>query len=151
MEQGLAQISAHPQVGGAFICDNRGEVIVSSSPAVLATVTMSTMGREVGRIVEALEAAGRPASRLDFAYSNWRLLVVDLSDAILLVVCHADVDMSFVRMTTDIVLTSWRRDPEVQRRLQRHRVERNAGVRRASASLHPQARAGWGSLEPNSQ
>jgi hypothetical protein len=141
MEQGLAQISADPRVGGAFICDNRGEVIVSSSPAVLATVTMTTMGREVARIVEALEAAGRPASRLDFSYSTWRLLAMDLSDAILLVVCYANADMSFVRMTADIVLTSWRRDAEVQRRLQRHRVERNATVRHAR--LNPPSRPGW--------
>jgi hypothetical protein len=146
MEHGLAQISAHPQVGGAFICDNRGEVIVSSSPAVLATVTMSTMGREVGRIVEALEGTGRSAARLDFTYSNWRLLAVDLSDAILLVVCEATADISFVRMTTDVVLTSWRRDAEVQRRLKRHRVERGAAFRRA-ALTRPAAPA-WG-LEPS--
>src|SRR5688572_18688966 len=99
MEQGLAQLSAIPRVGGAFICDNRGEVIVSSTPPVLATVTMSAMGREVGRIVAALEGSGRSGSRLDFTYSNWRLLTIDLgSDGILLVVCHADVDMAFVRM-----------------------------------------------------
>ncbi len=149
MEQGLAQISAHPRVGGAFICDNRGEVIVSSSPAVLATVTMSAMGREVGRIVEALEVAGRPASRLDFTYSNWRLLAIDLSDAILLVVCQAGVDMSFVRMTADIVLTGWRQRPEVQRRLERHRVERNAAAR--IARERPGMRGTWGRMEPDRQ
>ncbi|MGH2608096.1 MAG: hypothetical protein ACRDHF_03315 [Tepidiformaceae bacterium] len=149
MEHGLAQISALPQVGGAFICDNRGDVIVSSSPAVLATVTMSAMGREVGRIVGALESSGRPASRLDFTYSNWRLLAMDLGDAILLVVCHANVDMSFVGMTTDIVLTGWRRDADVQRRLQRHRVEREPLVSRTNAA-RPQ-RATWRTLEPNSQ
>jgi hypothetical protein len=141
MEQGLAQLSAIPSVEGAFICDNRGDVIVSSSPPVLATVTMSALGREVGRIVAALEASGRAGSRLDFTYSNWRLLAIDLSDGILLVVCQANVDMAFVRMNADIVLTGWRQDPVVQRRLQQHRVERRELVSRAAAESP--ARAAW--------
>jgi hypothetical protein len=147
MEQGLAQLSAIPSVGGAFICDNRGEVIVSSSPAVLATVTMSAMGREVGRIVAALEAAGRAGSRLDFTYSNWRLLAIDLDDGILLIVCHADVDMAFVRMNADIVLTGWRQDPTIQRRLQGHRVERGELVRRSTAGAP--LRSAWRTIEAN--
>ena|SRR5688572_6670299 len=145
MEQGLAQLSAIPSVGGAFICDNRGDVIVSSSPPVLATVTMSAMGREVGRIVAALEAAGRAGTRLDFTYSNWRLLAIDLSDGILLVVCQAHVDMAFVRMNADIVLTGWRQDVNVQRRLQQHRVERRELVSRA-ATTSP-ARPNWRAAE----
>ncbi|MEX0782000.1 MAG: hypothetical protein WD557_05070 [Dehalococcoidia bacterium] len=147
MEQGLTQLSAIPHVGGAFICDNRGDVIVSSSPAVLATVTMSAMGREVGRIVAALEASGRAGSRLDFTYSNWRLLAVDLDDGILLVVCTADVDMSFVRMNADIVLTGWRQDGTVQKRLQRHRVERHELVNRSAADAA--VRTAWRAIEAN--
>lgn len=147
MEQGLAQLSAIPSVGGAFICDNRGDVIVSSSPAVLATVTMSAMGREVGRIVAALEAAGRSGSRLDFTYSNWRLLAIDLSDGILLVVCHAAVDMAFLRMNADIVLTGWRQDATVQKRLQRHRVARRELVNRSTTE--PAARPALRTIEAN--
>jgi hypothetical protein len=148
MEHGLAQLSSLPQVGGAFICDNRGDVIVSSSPAALATVTMSAMGREVGRIVAALESSGRPASRLDFTYSNWRLLAIDLSDAILLVVCYAEADMSFVRMTADIVLTGWREDANVRKRLERHRVERQPLVSRAAMG---RPRGAWRTLGANSR
>ena len=39
MEKGLEQVGALPGVGGSFLCDNKGDVIVSSDPAVLATVT----------------------------------------------------------------------------------------------------------------
>jgi hypothetical protein len=147
MEQGLAQLAGISQVGGAFVCDNRGDVIVSSSPAVLATVTMNAMGREVGRIVAALEAAGRPGQRLEFAYSTWRLLTVDINDALLFVVCHSAVDMSLVRMTTDVVLTGWRRDPAVQKRLQQHRVERRELVRRTVSER--ETRPAWRTAEAN--
>ena len=124
MDQGLAQLSAIPNVGGAFVCDNHGEVIASSSPAVLATGTMSTMGREVGRIFAVLESSGKHATRLEFTYTNWRLLAIDLEEALLFVVCLPVVDVSFLRMSIDIVLTQWRADVDVQRQLRRHRATR---------------------------
>lgn len=144
MEQELAQLSAIPSVGGAFVCDNRGEVIASSSPAVLATVTMSAMGVEVRRIVAALETAGRPGSRLDFTFSKWRLLAVDWGDGLLLVVCRAEVDMALVRMNADIVLTGWRQDAGVQKRMRDHRAGRFQLVNRAT--LEP-SRSAWRAAE----
>lgn len=132
MEKGLDQVGALPGVGGSFVCDNRGDVIVSSDPAVLATVTMQTIGREVGRTFVALEAAARPAQRLDFVYSSWRLLAQDMGDAVFFVVCQPDADMAMVRMTVDVVIAGWRKDATAQKRLQRHRTERAALVSRAT-------------------
>jgi hypothetical protein len=132
MEHGLAQIAVTPQVGGAFVCDNRGDVIASSSPAALATVTMNAVGREVSRIFAAIESAGHAAGRLDFTFTNWRLLAIDMNEALLFVVCYSHVDMAFARMTADVVLTGWRTDPEVQRRLERHRSERSQVVNSTS-------------------
>src|SRR6185503_16454238 len=93
VEKGLEQIGGLPCVGGSFVCDNRGDVIVSSDPAVLATVTMSTIGREVGLAFLALESASRPATRIDFVYDSWRLLAQDMGDAVFFVVCQPNVDM----------------------------------------------------------
>ncbi len=132
MEKGLDQVGALPGVGGSFVCDNRGDVIVSSDPAVLATVTMQTIGREVGRTFVALEAAARPAQRLDFVYNSWRLLAQDMGDAVFFVVCQPDADMAMVRMTVDVVIAGWRKDATAQKRLQRHRTERAALVSRAT-------------------
>lgn len=124
MEKGIKQFGAIGRVGGAFVCDNRGEVIVSSSPAVLATVTMNTIGREVGRAFFALEAAHRAARRLDFRFDAWRLLAQDIGDAVLFVVCEPDVDMALVRMTADVVAAAWEQDPRVRKRLDARRSDR---------------------------
>lgn len=132
VEKGLEQVGALPGVGGSFVCDNKGDVIVSSDPAVLATVTMNTIGREVGRALVALEAANEPATRLDFVYNSWRLLAQDMGDAVFFVVCEPDVDMAMVRMSVDVVIAGWRRDPAAQKQLQRHRAERAALVSRAA-------------------
>jgi hypothetical protein len=132
MEKDLAQVTSVASVGGAFVCDNRGDVIVSSDPAVLATVTMNTIGREVGRVFVALDAAKSAGTRLEFCYDRWRLLAQDIGEAVLFVVCHPEADMSIVRMSADVIVAGWKGDPSAQKRLQRTRVERAALVKQSA-------------------
>ena len=144
MEKQLEQVGALPGVGGSFVCDNRGDVIVSSDPAVLATVTMNTIGREVARAFLALETAKTPASRLDFVYDTWRLLAQDMGDAVFFVVCQPGADMAMVRMTVDVVIASWTKDGNAQKRLQRHRTERKQLL--SAAALDQGSWASWTAL-----
>lgn len=141
MERELEQLTALPGVEGAFLCDNRGEVIVSSSPAVLATVTMNTIGREIARAFLALQAGGIPASRLDLTYSSWRLLAQDIGDAVLFVITQPSLDMAIVRMTADVVTAAWKKDPAAQKRLQKHRAERAQLLSRSA--LDPGSWTSW--------
>jgi hypothetical protein len=124
MERGLKEIGNVDQVEGSFVCDNSGDVILSSTPAVLATATMATIGREVVRTFEAMKAADRPITRLEFDYGTWRLFARDIGDALLLVVCQPGTDMPFLRMTIDIVASGWRKDPAAQKLLASRRAER---------------------------
>lgn len=148
MEKGLAQLSAIAHVGGAFVCDNKGDVIVSSDPAVLATVTMSTIGREVGRAFIALEAAGRAASRMELVYDSWRLFALDISDAVVFVVCQPAADMAVVRMTVEVVVAGWRKDGDAQKRLARNKAVRRELVNRSQ--LDTGAWQTWSMLESRS-
>ena len=131
MEKGLEQVGALPGVGGSFLCDNKGDVIVSSDPAVLATVTMNTIGREVGRVFVALETARQPADRIDFVYNSWRLLPQDMGHPLLFFVCQPGAGMASVRVTVDVVVARGGKDVNAQKRLQRHQAERAALVSRA--------------------
>ena len=117
MEQALADLGLLDGVGGSFVCDNAGDVIVSSAPPVLATDTMTSIGREVARAFGAMEASGRPITRLEFTYDSWRLYSRDLERALLFVVCHPAVDMSMVRMSVDVALSRWTKDRSVEKRL----------------------------------
>lgn len=132
MEKGLQQIGNLPHVGGSFVCDNLGEVIVSSTPAVLATVTMNAIGREVAQAMAALDTAGRTAQRLDFTYDSWRLLATDVGDALLFVVCEPQVDMPVLRMTVDVVAMGWKKDSSAQKQLARHRSARKDVMAKAT-------------------
>lgn len=132
MEKGLQQLSGVTHVGGSFVCDNRGEVIVSSTPPVLATVTMNSIGREVAQAFEALDAAGQHATRLDLTYNTWRLLATDMGgEAILFAVCEPQVEMPVLRMTIDIVMAGWRKDSNAQKQLARHRSHRREVLAKA--------------------
>jgi hypothetical protein len=144
VEKELEQVGSVPGVGGSFVCDNRGDVIVSSDPAVLATVTMNTIGREVARAFLALEAGGQSANRIDFVYDSWRLLAQDIGDAVVFVVCQPEADMSLVRMTVDVAIAGWRRDASAQKRLQQRRTERKALVN--ASALDQGSLSSWSAL-----
>ncbi|MEP7215021.1 MAG: hypothetical protein ABI782_02145 [Anaerolineaceae bacterium] len=124
MERELQQFCDIPHVGGAFVCDNRGEVILSSHPAVLATVAMNAIGREVGRSLLALEASGHGGLRLDYAFDSWTLFARELGEALVFVVCEAGVDVARVRMTMEVTMNAWQNDSRAQKRLAGWRVER---------------------------
>jgi predicted regulator of Ras-like GTPase activity (Roadblock/LC7/MglB family) len=128
MEKELAQIAQVPSVGGAFVCSNAGDVIVSSTPPVLATVTMNAIGREMARAFTAFEASGRPVTRLEVTYDTWRLLASDMGDLLMFVVCHPGVDAAVVRMTVDVVGSGWQKDSRVQKRLAPYRTPRRAAI-----------------------
>lgn len=145
MENELQQIAALPNVHGAFVCDNGGEVIACSNPPVLASVAMVALGRESARMLCALEAAGCPASRIDIGYGSWRLLASDLGEGLLLAVCTPAVDASLVRMTADIAVAGWRKDGKQQKRL------RAAGARRSALltanALDDRSWRSWSALQ----
>lgn len=141
MERELQQFCNIPHVGGAFVCDNRGDVIVCSDPAVLATVAMNAIGREVGRSLLALEAGGRRDLRIEFVFDSWRLLVQDMGEAVVFVVCEPGVDVATVRMTTDVAINGWQKDARTRKRLAGRRVERNQLV--TPATLDQPAYRAW--------
>ena len=81
MERDLQEICALEHVGGAFVCDNAGEVIVSSTPPVLATITMNQISRAAAQTFGAMETAKKLVERLEFTYDTWRRQRTSARDA----------------------------------------------------------------------
>ncbi|MGH2634208.1 MAG: hypothetical protein ACRDG3_12420 [Tepidiformaceae bacterium] len=145
MDKGLKELSLLPGVGGAFVCDNRGGVIVSSTPAALATATMNTIGREVAQAFTAAEKAGWPSTRVEFVYDTWRLLAEDLGGAVLFLVCEEEADMPIARMTVDVVAAAWRKDSGVKKQLARHWAARTDVM--TTANFDEVSRRSWRIIE----
>jgi hypothetical protein len=139
MERGLQEICALQSVGGAFVCDNTGEVVVSSSPPVLATVTMSQISRAAVQVFAAMESAQKPINRMEFVYDAWRLFVRDLGQAMVFVVCYPEIDSALLRMTMDTVAVNWKSGKELEKKL----GKRPAAIRRDLLAEAHMDEAAW--------
>jgi hypothetical protein len=139
VEQGLQDLGSIEHVGAAFVCDNAGEVLAASTPHVLATVTMSQIGRTAAQILSAMEAARRRVDQAELAYDTWRLFVRDLGPGLLVVVSEPGVDTAFLRMEMDVLIAGWLSDRSVRKRLERG----SAAVRSALVSPVSLGESGW--------
>ena len=117
MDKGLADINAVAGVRGCITCDNRGGVIASVTPTGLDLATLNNIGRQVTLILAALETAGQAMSELDFTYDGARLVARDLGNAVLVVLCEPQVEISMLRLTLNVVTARWKKDSSVQERL----------------------------------
>jgi predicted regulator of Ras-like GTPase activity (Roadblock/LC7/MglB family) len=123
MEAVLAEINGVPGVRGSFICDGRGEMIVSAVATGL-DAALDGVGREVTQTMAALEMIGEAKSELDFAYSRMRVVVHDLAKAVLIVLCEPNVDISLLRLTVNVVTTRLKGHSDIQAELGAREAEK---------------------------
>jgi predicted regulator of Ras-like GTPase activity (Roadblock/LC7/MglB family) len=124
MKDGLKEINELIGVWGSFIANNRGDVFLSLTPPGLKKPVLENISRQA---IELLVSSGdriQDLSEIVFHYSQKKLFIVDLEKAILAVVCTPSVDISLLRMTVNVVKTSWDSDEKVQSLLQKNYLER---------------------------
>ena len=124
MKAGLEEINQQAGVWGSLIINNRGEIIANQSPA---SINKAALANIANHVVELLSSAGDAISGLREAvihYSQRKIFILDLEQAILIVICTPSVDISLLRMTVNVVVTTWRADSKTQKALQANFVER---------------------------
>ena len=132
MENVLKEINELTGVRGSFVCDGRGVVLSAAMPRTQQK-EMESLGREVVQVVSLLHMLGEETEILDFLYSDGRILVNGLADLSLVVACEPNVDMSMVRLKSNVVLAELRRNVRFKRHMEKAlRVKRDLG---ASESL----------------
>jgi predicted regulator of Ras-like GTPase activity (Roadblock/LC7/MglB family) len=124
MKTGLQEINSLVGIWGSLIIDNQGTVIVNAAPSGLNQAALASI---TNHAVELFSSAGDSLPDLTeavFHYSQKKLFMLDLKQAILIVICTPSADISLLRMTANVVVTNWGADPKVQKQLQKHYVER---------------------------
>ncbi len=124
MKNGLREINELNGVWGSFIANNRGEVLFSAAPPDLNEPVLENISRHLLELIVFSGDQLKEHSETVFHYSKKKLFVVDLENAILVVICTPSVDLSLLRMTINVVRAGWDDDPKVQTLLKKNYVER---------------------------
>ncbi|MBW2058349.1 MAG: roadblock/LC7 domain-containing protein [Deltaproteobacteria bacterium] len=118
MEKILEEMNEVPGVRGSFVCDRNGTVICRDMPERYGD-QLENIGREVVQVVALLQSLGEETEVLDFLFSDGRILVNGLRDLSLVVFCEPDIDVSMVRLKSNVTLGELRRDGRFKRHMQK--------------------------------
>jgi len=117
IDERLAELNAIAGVTGSFVCDNSGRVIASSFTDDVDMTSIRDVAREVVQTSAVLSEVQESAGELDLQYARSRLVVRDLDDRLLVVVCGHEVDIAMLRMTLNVAAPQLRDDAELGSRL----------------------------------
>jgi len=124
MKSGLQEINETLGVWGSLICDNQGAIIEEITPPALNKATLENISRHLldtlGTIGEEVEAL----NEIVLHYEQRKILMMDIQKALLVVICTPSVDIPLLRMSANVVLSRWERDPKVQKQFDKFYVER---------------------------
>jgi len=124
MKNGLLEINELEGVWGSVLCSNQGDLIESLPPMGF---NKSIIGNICRHAIELLTSAVISVTGLREAiihYSERKLFVLDLEQAVLIVFCTPSVDISLLRMTINVIITHWQSDQKIQKKLKAAAVER---------------------------
>jgi len=124
MKNGLLEINQVLGVWGSILCSNQGELIEGAPPIGFNETTLEDFGRNAVDLLYSAAKSVTGLTEIVMHYSERKMFVVDLEQAILIVFCTPSVDISMLRMTVNVITTRWQSDKKVQKRLQAAAVER---------------------------
>ncbi|RLE05441.1 MAG: hypothetical protein DRJ13_02010 [Bacteroidetes bacterium] len=124
MKNGLLEINQVLGVWGSVLCSNRGELIESVPPTGFNKTTLEDIGRKAVDLLSSAEKSVTGSTEAVIHYSERKMFLVDLKQAILIVFCTPSVDIPLLRMTVNVITTRWQSDKKVQRRLENAAVDR---------------------------
>lgn len=103
MDRILQDVNAVVGVTGSFVCDEEGEVLARALPSVFDGATLSTVARIAAQTVAGLEAARRrKVTDLDLVYGDGRLVVKNLRNGCLCILCVRNINVPLLNLTANL-------------------------------------------------
>jgi len=118
MEDVLKEINELTGVRGSFICDGHGNVLSTAMPEAYDK-EVKHIGREVFQVIALLQMLGEDTDSLDFLFSDGRIVVNGLRDFSLIVFCERNVDISMLRLKSNVSLAEIRRNVRFRKQTER--------------------------------
>lgn len=127
MQEGLQEILDLTGVETGVVVDNRGSPFIRMGSMRFTEEQLQEIGAIILHSLASLESAGAAGDDLEFFFEEYHILVRDLDQAILYVICQPSVNVSLLRMTSNVVINRWKDAPEAKRILKKHAVRRKKG------------------------
>ena len=124
MKAGLQEINETVGVWGSLLCTNQGEIIENLSPPTLTKPTLENIARHVVELLSGTAERLADLEEVVFHYQDRKVLVIDLQQVVLIVICTPSVDIPLLRMSVNVVVSRWKSDPAVQKDFKKNFVER---------------------------
>ncbi|OGO13584.1 MAG: hypothetical protein A2Y93_17550 [Chloroflexi bacterium RBG_13_68_17] len=134
MNELLKDVNGVAGVLGACVCDADGQVISSSLPSAFDAGMIGTVGRTFIKTLEALKVARRrKVNEMDLTFETGRLVVKNLTEGCMIIVCTPTVNVPLLNLTANVVAR------KVQERMKTRLIQ--AVERQAEAAAPPAAQA----------
>jgi predicted regulator of Ras-like GTPase activity (Roadblock/LC7/MglB family) len=124
MKDGLMEISELVGVWGSFICNNQAEIIEDISPPGFNKSALENIARHSVELISIGSETVLDLKEAIFHFQQRKIFILDLQQAILIVLCTPSIDISLLRLTINVVATRWDEDAEVQKQFHDNYVER---------------------------
>lgn len=102
MEEILRDINAVVGVTGCFVCNVEGQVMIRLLPAVFDEGLLTPVGQALAQTVAGLELTRRrKVNDLDLVYRDGRMMVKNLRQGYLCILCVPNVNVPLLNLTAD--------------------------------------------------
>jgi predicted regulator of Ras-like GTPase activity (Roadblock/LC7/MglB family) len=124
MKNSLLEINELNGVWGSLLCNNQAEIISSVPPANLNKAALENITRHCVEILSTSSVSGQGFKEIVIHFQQRRIFILDLEQAILIVLCTPSIDISLLRMTINVITSRWQTDSKIQKQFKDNYVER---------------------------
>ena len=124
MKDGLREINELVGVWGSILCNNQAEIIEDISPPGFNKPALENIARHSLELISTGSETVQDLQEAVFHFQQRTIFILDLQQAILIVLCTPSIDISLLRLTINVVAARWEEDAKVQKRFHDSYVER---------------------------
>jgi len=124
MKNSLLEINELNGVWGSLLCNNQAEIISSVPPANLNKAALENITRHCVELLSTSSVSGQGFKEAVIHFQQRKIFILDLEQAILIVLCTQNIDISLLRMTINVITSRWQTDSKIQKQFKDNYVER---------------------------